>query len=122
MILVDSSGWIEFFIEGKQCRKFHAYLKDPKNIVTPTIVLYEVYKKIKRDRSEQEALEAAAQMLKTQVVSCSAEIALTAADISLEHNLAMADSIVYATAIETDSKVATMDQDFSKLPRAEVVK
>jgi len=122
MILVDSSGWIEFFTNGKQCEKFRDYLKDFKNVVTPTVVLYEVYKKIKGARSEQEGLEAVAQMLKTQVVELSESIALYAADISLEYDLAMADSIVYATAIEHGCKVITMDNDFSKLPRAEVIR
>lgn len=122
MILVDSSGWIEFFTNGKQSDKFREHLKDLKNVVTPTVVLYEVYKKIKKDRSEQEGLEVAAQILKTQVVDLTESIALYAADISLEYDLAMADSIVYATAIEHGCKVVTMDNDFSKLPRAEVIR
>ncbi|MBI2119136.1 MAG: type II toxin-antitoxin system VapC family toxin [Elusimicrobia bacterium] len=122
MILIDSSGWIEFFTNGSKCEKFYSYLKDLKNVVTPTIVLYEVYKKMKRDISEQHALEAVAQMLKTQVVPVSEEIALSAADISLEYNLAMADSIVYATALEHNCKVMTMDHDFAKCSKAEVVK
>lgn len=122
MILVDSSGWIDFFTNGKNSEQFFSHLKDLKNVVTPTIVLYEVYKKMKRDLSEQEALEAAAQMLKTKIVPISEEIALSAADISLEHHLAMADSIVYATALEHHCRVITMDQDFAKLSNAEVVK
>jgi predicted nucleic acid-binding protein len=80
-----------------------------------------VYKKLKRDRSEHDALEAVAQMYQTRLVPLSEEIALSAADVSLEYSLQMADAIVYATALEYDCKVVTMDADFAKLPKAIVV-
>ena len=121
-VLIDSSGWIEYFTEGAHTDRFFHHLKDPRRIVTPVIVLYEVYKKMKRERSEQEALEAVAQMLKTQVVPLSEDLALSAADVSLEYGLPMADAIVYATALEYGCKVLTLDSDFSKLPNAEVLR
>lgn len=116
MILVDSSGWIEYFTNGPLAGKFDPYMKNTRRIVTPTIVLYEVYKKIKRERSEAEALQAAAQMMKTHVVALTEEIALSAADVGLEHSLPMADAIVYATALENRCKLLTMDSDFARLP------
>ena len=66
--VVDSSGWIEFFTEGPNARRYGRYLEDPSDLVTPTIVLYEVYKLIKRERTEEEALLAAAQIQKTRMV------------------------------------------------------
>lgn len=45
MLLVDSSGWLEYFTDGPLALEYSKYLKDPTKIVTPTIVLYEVYKK-----------------------------------------------------------------------------
>ena len=39
-----------------------------KEIVTPTVVVYEVYKILKRERGRDLALEAAAQMAETHVV------------------------------------------------------
>ena len=76
---------------------------------------------MKRDRSEQDALEAVAQMSKTKVIPLSDELALSAADVSLEYDLAMADAIVYATALEHNCKIITMDTDFKKLPGAIVI-
>lgn len=85
-------------------------------MLTPSVVLYEVYKKIKRERSEEEALVAAAQIEKTRIVALTSTIALTAADLGLEHGLAMADSIVYSTALLNDAELVTSDKDFAKLP------
>jgi predicted nucleic acid-binding protein len=84
MILIDSSGWIEFFSEGPQALEYAKYLKDLSKIVTPTIVIYEVYKKIKRDRTEEEALMAVSLMKKTAVTPLEESIALLAADLSLK--------------------------------------
>ena len=71
-----------------------------------------MYKWIKRERSEDDAVYAAATMRKTQVVPLSDEIALTAADLSLAHRLAMADAIMLATARCHDAELLTTDSDF----------
>ena len=98
MLLVDSSGWIEFFTDGPLADEYAKYLKDFTKIVTPTIVLYEVYKKIKKERTEEDALFAVSLINRTSVIPLSESIALLAADLSLKHSLPMADAIVYATA------------------------
>lgn len=116
MILVDSSGWLEFLTGGPLAASCAPALKDLQEVVTPTIVLYEVYKFIKRERGEEEALVAVAQMGKTRVVPLTDPIALTAADLSLKHKLAMADAIVYATAFSEGAKVLTCDADLAHLP------
>lgn len=116
MILVDSSGWIEFFTGGENASRYGSYLDDTAQLVTPTIVLYEVYKLVRRERTEEEALLAAAQIQKTRLVPLSDSLALTAADVSLEFRLAMADSIVYATARAEDAELVTSDGDLRGLP------
>jgi predicted nucleic acid-binding protein len=115
-MLVDSSGWIEFFTDGPLADEYAPYLKHPHNLVTPTIALYEVYKVVKRQRSEEEALAAVAQMGKTKVVPLTDSIALTAADLSLVYHLAMADAIVYATALAEHTTLVTSDADLQHLP------
>jgi predicted nucleic acid-binding protein len=116
MILVDSSGWIEFYTGGGNAAKYGSYLETAANVLTPTIVLCEVYKLVKRERTEEEALLAAAQMQKTRLVPLSESLALAAADVSLEFRLAMADSIVYATARAEDAELVTSDSDLRGLP------
>lgn len=56
------------------------------------------------------------QMGKTHLVPLTDAIALTAADVSLAHGIAMADAIVYATAMTEKAKVLTSDEDLADLP------
>jgi predicted nucleic acid-binding protein len=117
MTLIDSSGWIDFFVEGPKGLEYAKYLKDLAQIITPTVVLYEVYKKIKRDKTEEEALLAVSFMNKTQIIPLEESIALLAADLSLKFSLPMADAIVYATAVQKEAKVITSDADFKDLDK-----
>ncbi len=120
--LVDSSGWIEFFSGGPLADRYTSYLKDPTQIITPTIVLYEVYKKIKRELGEEKALLAAGQLSATQIISLTDSLALLAADVSLKYGLAMADAIVYATAQDHKAQLITSDADLKDLPSVKYIR
>lgn len=115
-ILLDSSGWIEFFTGGPLADRYALYLTARYSIITPTIVLYEVYKKLKRERGEETALLFSGRMQTTEVVPLTGSIAYLAADMSLRHGLAMADAIVYATARDQGAEVVTGDADLKDLP------
>jgi predicted nucleic acid-binding protein len=117
MLLVDSSGWIEFFTEGLLASEYSKYLKDLTKIKTPTIILYEVYKKIKRERTEEDALLAVSLINRTSVIPLNESIALLAADLSLKYSLPIADAIVYATALEENCKIVTSNTHFKGLDR-----
>jgi toxin FitB len=117
MILLDSSGWIEFFSQGPRALKYGGYLKDLSKIVTPTVVVYEVYKKIKKERTEEDALLAISLMKKTSLIPLEESIALLAADMSLKYALPMADAMVYATAVEKDADLVTSDAHFKGLEK-----
>jgi predicted nucleic acid-binding protein len=118
--LVDSSGWIEYFTDGTLADSFASYLENIANVTTPTIVIFEVHRVIRRERSEEEAMEAVAQMQKSRVVDFDQFLALSAAELSIEHKLAMADAIVYATAVTEGIELVTADFDFEGLPGARV--
>lgn len=115
-VLLDSSGWIEYFIGGPLADRYAAYLSSRHSLITPTIVLYEVYKKLKRERGEETALALIGQIHTTQLVPLTESIAYLAADLSLRHGLAMADAIVYATARDNEAEVVTGDADLKDLP------
>lgn len=115
-VLLDSSGWIEFFTDSPLADRYAVYLTPRYQLITPTIVLYEVYKKIKREKGEETALLFAGRLNATEVVHLTESIALLAADVSLRHGLAMADAIVYATAKDQDAEVVTGDADLKDLP------
>lgn len=116
MILVDSFGWIEFFTDGPLAGDYAKYLQRPSEVIVPTIVLYEVYKKIKREKNETVALVAVATMQNARIVPLTEELSLSAADVSLSHRLAMADAIVYASALQEGANVVTSDEDLKNLP------
>lgn len=121
MVVVDSSGWIEFFTDGPKANAFARYLKELEQVVTPTVVVYEVYKKIKRERGEVLAKLCLAQIQKTQLVPIDEELAVLAADIGLEFSLPMADSFVLATARAYGAQLITGDSDFREVPGAQVL-
>ena len=118
MNLVDSSGWLEYFSGGPLSAKYARYLEKTTELLVPSLVLYEVYRWMKRHRGEEEALKYTAKMSEAKVIPLDDSLALYAADIALEHRLALADSIVYATALAHHAKLITSDSDFKDLPNA----
>lgn len=113
MISVDSYGWIERFTNGPKASLYNAVIEKatPSEIVTSAIVLYEVYKKIKKVVNEQSALEAVAAIGQTLVVPVDQSLSLEAADYSLMFGLHMADAVVYATARHYGAELYTSDED-----------
>lgn len=116
MIVIDSSGWIEFFTDGSLSAAYAGRLRNLPAILTPVIVLYEVYKRLKRELSEDDAVVAVSAMQRTRIVPITSELALTAADLSLEHGLAMADALILATARLYRAELVTSDSDFEQIP------
>ena len=86
------------------------------------IEIYEIYKVIRRDLSEERALEAVSALGRVSIVPVDETLALEAADLSLELGLAMADSIIYATARRSGATLVTGDTDFDGLPGALVIR
>ncbi len=77
---------------------------------------------IRRGVSEEIAFQAVAAMRRATLVPVDESIALEAADLSLEHGLAMADALVYATAQRAGATLVTMDAHFKGLEGTIVVK
>jgi predicted nucleic acid-binding protein len=82
----------------------------------------EVYEVIRRDVSEERALAAVSALRRATNVPLDESLALEAADVSLARGLAMADAIVYATAIRHGATPLTGDADFDGLPGTIVVR
>lgn len=116
MNVVDSSGWLELLTDGPNAERFAAPLSEPDRLVVPAISIYEVFRKVLRERGEHEALTVAATMRRGRVVDLDTSLALDAARLGLEHRLPLADSVIYATARRFDATVWTQDEDFDGLP------
>ena len=85
-------------------------------MLLPAIVLYEVYKILKREAGEEKALRACGYMKNSPVIPVDEVLALAAADIALQEKLVMADAIVLATAHLNNCTVITSDADLKNKP------
>jgi predicted nucleic acid-binding protein len=119
--LVDTSAWIEWFLGSPTGEKVGALLPERNDWLVPTIVQLELAKWFKREADEERAERVIAFTQKCRVVGLDTELALTAADLSAGHKLAIADAIVYATAEAHGADVLTCDAHFNGLPRAKFV-
>jgi len=111
MIIVDSCGWLEWFSDGKLADEYQPYLAEQENLLIPAIILFEVYKVLKREVGEEKALLAAGYMKNSPVIPLDETLALAAADISLREGLAMADAIIVAVARARGCQIITSDAD-----------
>jgi len=115
MNIVDSSGWLAYFADEPNAKHFLIPLNDTASLVVPTVTIYEVFKVVLRESSENEALQAAVAMRKGTVVDLTASLAIASSKLSLEHNIPMADSIILATAKEFEATIWTQDSDFKNI-------
>jgi predicted nucleic acid-binding protein len=112
MNVIDSSGWLEYFIGGTNASFFAPAIQEIENVVVPTISIFEVFKRTLIEKGRTDALEAAAIMYDGKVVDLDRELALLAADLSFELKLPMADSIILATAHAYHATLWTQDEHF----------
>ena len=115
MIVVDSSGWIEYANDGPSAAAFEPAILATSDLVVPTIVMYEVTKVLRRS-SERTARATLGVMLRSKIVDLDASGAVHGANVSLETGLAMADAIILATARAHGAELWTMDAHFEGLP------
>jgi predicted nucleic acid-binding protein len=122
LILVDSSGWIEYLAARPKADEFARYIEGDEPLVTSVIQVYEIYKVVRRDISEERAIESVAALGVTTIEPLHESLALEAADLSLEHGLAMADAIILATAAKHRAGIVTADADFDGLPGVTLIR
>ena len=115
MNVVDSSGWLEYFSDGSNAAFFADAVETIDDLMVPTISLYEVFKRVLQQRGENDALEAVALIMQGEVVALDTTLALSAAKLSADLRLPMADSIILATARSEGAVLWTQDAHFKDL-------
>ena len=115
MNIVDSSAWLAYFADDSNAEYFAEPIENTAELLVPSITLAEVFKIILRQRDEDVALTAIAQMEQGQVIVLDSRLAIDAAYYGIKHKLPLADSIIYATAMKYDAIVWTQDNDFELL-------
>jgi predicted nucleic acid-binding protein len=114
--VVDSSAWLEYFADGPHAKALAPPIEKTRDLLVPSITLFEVFKRVSQQRDEGMALQCVAVMQQGRVVDLDAAVALDAAAASLRYKLPLADSVVYVTARRGRALLWTLDSDFDGLP------
>ena len=112
MNLVDTCGWLSYLADDRNASHFANAIEDVHNLIVPTIICYETFKKILNERGEDGALHVVAHMQTATVVPLDLDISIHAAKISTESKVPMADAIIAATAFKHKATVFTQDTHF----------
>lgn len=110
--VVDSSGWLEYFTDSDRAPLYAPAIEDTGRLFVPIICIYEVVKKVLRERGESDALQVASIMQAGQVIDLDCDLALEAA----RYRLPLADGIIYAAAMRHKATLWTQDEHFEGLP------
>ena len=116
MNLIDSSCWIEYLMDTAIGAEVAPFIENPAELLVPTIILYEVYKKLLAEKGEEYALDVVAYMQTGMVIELNAGLSLSAARISRKYKLPMADSIIYAAAMRYSALIFSCDKHFKGIP------
>ncbi|PIQ07753.1 MAG: VapC toxin family PIN domain ribonuclease [Ignavibacteriales bacterium CG18_big_fil_WC_8_21_14_2_50_31_20] len=122
MNLVDSSGWIEYFIDDTNAKHYTPIIENTENLIVSVINIYEVYKKILQKTDENYALSAIALMQQAKVLNVTPQVSIEAARFNIKYKLPMADSIIYVTGMLNNAIIWTQDYDFINLPNVNFIK
>ncbi len=115
MNVVDSCGWLEYIANEGNAPFFKPAILDLERLIVPTICLYEVYKRMAVQRGQEAALQSVGVLYRGIVVDITSELALEAANLSIEYKLPMADSLILATARAHDATLWTQDEHFKDI-------
>jgi predicted nucleic acid-binding protein len=119
MRVIDTSIWIEIFLGSELGRQHLPLLDKPEDIIVPTIVQYEIYKWLARERTAEEANRVITFTADCTVQDMDSNVAILAAELAAEYKLHTTDAIIYASALVNDASVLTCDAHFNKLPGVE---
>ncbi|GIK39527.1 MAG: hypothetical protein BroJett011_33600 [Chloroflexota bacterium] len=121
MNVIDSSGWLEYLAEEPNADFFTLAIEDIENLVVPVISLYELFKRVYQQRGEDDALKAVALMMQGRVVDLDAALVLSAAKLSHDLSLPLADSLILATAQAYQATLWTQDEHFRNISGVQYV-
>jgi predicted nucleic acid-binding protein len=110
--VVDSSGWLEYFADSERAAFFAPAIEETDRLLVPVISIYEVFKKVFRERGEDAAIQVASMMQSGTVVDLDSTLAMEAG----RYPLPLADSLIYATAVQHGAILWTQDEHFRDLP------
>jgi predicted nucleic acid-binding protein len=115
LVLVDSSGWLEYITADTKAELFEPYFKNLSQLVVPSLVIYEVRKVLMLKGATVVADWFISEVERHKIVPIDQGIAQDAALVSINHKLHMADALIYTTAIHYQAQLVTSDPHFRHL-------
>ena len=115
MNMVDASGWIEFFLAGPNGPQFRPIIENQADLLVTSINLYEVHRVLSRKLPKDLRDTCLNLMRRVPIIHFDDAMAIAAAELSLKHQLAMADAAMYAMAIAQQATLWTQDADYQGL-------
>jgi len=115
MNVVDSSGWLEYFADAENADFFAPAIEDKKRLLVPVICVYEVFKRILQQSGLSEAQAHISDMHEGEIIDLDVSLAMSAAKLSDELKLPMADSMILAVARVYNATLWTQDEHFKDL-------
>ena len=116
MNVVDSSGWIEYFIDTANAGNFAPAIEKTALLIVPALSFFEVHRYLSRNTDAARRDECLNLMRRGAVVELTAARAIAASDLAQQHGLAMADAVMYCIAQEFNATFWTQDADYKDLP------
>lgn len=116
MNVVDSSGWIEFFLAGTNGPIFKPVIEQRDQLLVPTISLFEVHKILSRSLGDELVDRCLNVMRLGRVLDLTDKRAVAASKVARRHGLALADAAMYSMSQEHSATFWTQDVDYQHLP------
>ncbi len=116
MNVVDSSGWIEFFLAGPNGPSFKPVIEQRGRLIVPVIALYEVHKILSRKLPAVAVNQALDVMRLGRLIDLTDRRVIAASTTAAQYKLAMADAVMYSIALEHKATFWTQDVDYDGLP------
>ena len=116
MNVVDSSGWIEYFIDTANADNFAPAIEKTALLIVPALSFFEVHRYLSRNADDERRDECLDVMRRGTVIELTTARAIAASDMAQKHRLAMADAVMYSIAREFNATFWTQDVDYQDLP------
>jgi toxin FitB len=114
--VVDSCGWLAYFTQDNTAEFFAPVLQNTDQLLVPSIVVYEVSKRIEQ-LFGQSGMDKAMPYLKLgRFVSPDWDVCVQAARTAKTHKLHMADALIWQTAQAHGAMLYTQDAALAHLP------
>ena len=111
--LIDSSLWLDYLFNGN-----HKEIIESQHVLLlSAISLFEIERKLHKEKITPKKIKESMDFIKEKslVIHVTADIAEKGVVVSLQHNLAAMDSMIYATALIQLATLFTLDNDFRGL-------